>query len=37
MKEMHDVVNCGLALKHDSPMWRDNAIEVVNYENSAGF
>jgi hypothetical protein len=41
MKEMYDevytsLVNCGLAVKHDTPMWRNNEGEVVNEEDAVG-
>jgi len=41
MKEMYDevytsLVDSGLAIKHDVPVWRNDAGEVVNKENSVG-
>jgi hypothetical protein len=41
MKEMHyevytSLVDCGLAIKHDVPVWRNDAGEVVHKENSVG-
>jgi len=41
MKEMYDevyssLVECGLAVKHDQPVWRDDAGEAVNEEKAVG-